>query len=125
MCADFAAEGEDCGEVYLQDFVPVVVWELVGGVAALDAAAVQKDVYSLARGGDFGDEGGDGFLGCEVCGVDCGFAAEFFDCLFGFLVGFVALVKVVRPCRYSTWYWMLTWTRRTSAPASASAIAIA
>lgn len=48
MCADFAAEGEDCREVYLQDFVPVVVWELVGGVAALDAAAVEEDVYLLA-----------------------------------------------------------------------------
>jgi len=34
-------------------------------------------------------------LGGEVRDVDGGFAAEFLDCLFGFLVGFVALVMMV------------------------------
>lgn len=38
--ADFAAEGEDCAEVDLEHFVPVVVGELVRGVAALDTTAV-------------------------------------------------------------------------------------
>jgi hypothetical protein len=40
MRADFAAECEDSAEVDLQDFVPVVVGELVGRMAALDASAV-------------------------------------------------------------------------------------
>lgn len=40
MRADFAAEGEDCAEVDLEHFVPVVVGELVRGVAALDTTAV-------------------------------------------------------------------------------------
>ena len=54
--AHFTAEGEDGCEVYLEDFVPVVVGELVGGVAALDAAAVEEDVDGLAGGGEFGHE---------------------------------------------------------------------
>jgi len=40
VCADVAAELEDGGEVYLQDGVPVFVWELVRGMSLLDAAAV-------------------------------------------------------------------------------------
>jgi hypothetical protein len=39
----------------LQHFVPVVVGELVGGVAALDAAAVEEDVDGVVVGKDFGD----------------------------------------------------------------------
>jgi hypothetical protein len=46
--ADFAAEGEDCAEVDLEHFVPVVVGELVRGVAALDTAAVQEYIDVVA-----------------------------------------------------------------------------
>lgn len=48
VCAYLAAQREDCREVYLQDFVPVVVRELVRWVAPLDAAAVEEDVDGLA-----------------------------------------------------------------------------
>lgn len=44
MGADVAAEGEDAGEVYLEDSLPVFVGELMGGVSSLDSAAVQQDV---------------------------------------------------------------------------------
>jgi hypothetical protein len=54
--ADIAAEGEDCAEVDLEYFVPVVVGELVRGVAALDTAAVQKDVNVVAVFEDLWDE---------------------------------------------------------------------
>lgn len=53
--ADFAAEREDCAEVDLQHFVPVVVGELVRGVAALDAAAVEEDVDAVTVFEDLGD----------------------------------------------------------------------
>lgn len=71
--------------------VPVLVWELVRGMPLLDAAAVEQDVYSVAVGKDAGDEGGDGGFGGEVCSVDCGFAAEGLDLLFGSLVTGIAL----------------------------------
>lgn len=48
MCTDFAAECEDCAEVDLKHFVPVVVGELVRGVAALDATAVQENMDIVA-----------------------------------------------------------------------------
>ena len=48
MCADVAAECEDGCEVYLEDGLPVVVWELVRWVSLLDAAAVEQDVDSVA-----------------------------------------------------------------------------
>lgn len=57
--ADFAAEGEDCAEVDLEHFVPVVVGELVRGVAALDTAAVQENVDVVAVFEDLRDEGVD------------------------------------------------------------------
>jgi hypothetical protein len=57
----------------------------------LDAAAVEQDVYSVAVGKDVGYEGGDGGFGGEVCSVDCGFAAEGLDLLFGSLVAGIAL----------------------------------
>jgi hypothetical protein len=71
--------------------IPVFVWELVRGMPLLDAAAVEQDVYSVAVGKDAGDEGGDGGFGGEVCSVDCGFAAEGLDLLFGSLVAGIAL----------------------------------
>lgn len=86
-----SAEREDRGEVYLKNGHPVIVGELVGGVASLDAAAVEQDVDSVAVLDDFGDEGGDGGVGGEVCGVDGCFASEGFDGLLGGLVGCVAL----------------------------------
>jgi hypothetical protein len=75
----------------LENGVPVFVWELMCGVSLLDAAAVEQDVYSVAVGEDAGNEGGDGGSRGEVCGVDCGFAAEGFDLLFGGLAAGVAL----------------------------------
>lgn len=54
--ADFAAEGEDCAEVDLENFVPVVVRELVRRVAALNTTAVQEDMDTVAVFEDFWDE---------------------------------------------------------------------
>lgn len=56
MRADFAAEGEDCAEVDLEHFVPVVVGELVRGVTALDTTAVQENVDVVAVFEDLWDE---------------------------------------------------------------------
>ena len=47
----------------------------MGGVAALDAAAVEQDVDLMAVGDYFFDERGDRVAGGEVGGVDLGFAA--------------------------------------------------
>jgi hypothetical protein len=95
VCADFAAEGEDCAEVDLQHFVPVVVGELVRRVAALDAAAVEENMDNVAVFEDFRDERVDRGGRSEVCGVYCCFAAEGFDGLFGGLVGLVTLVNLL------------------------------
>lgn len=43
MCAEVAAESEDGGEVGLEHGVPVGGGEDGGGVAALDAGAVEED----------------------------------------------------------------------------------
>lgn len=59
MRSHVAAEREDRAEVDLQHFVPVVLGELVRGMAALDAAAVQQDVDAVAVCEDLGHEGGD------------------------------------------------------------------
>ena len=83
MRANVTAEGEDGGEVNLQDLGPVRVGELVRGVAALNAAAVKQDVNGVAVCENCRDEGGDGGLGGEVGDVDGGFAAEGFDGGFG------------------------------------------
>lgn len=91
MGADVAAEGEDGGEVYLEDGLPVFVRELVRRVPLLDAAAVEEDVDCVAVFENLGDKRGDGVWGGEVGGVDCGFAVEGFDLLLGGLVGGVAL----------------------------------
>ena len=125
MRAYVSAQHEDGSEVYLEDSFPVVVWELVGRMASLDAAAVNQDVDSMAVFEDGGDEGGDGGVGGEVCSVDCCFAAEGFDGLFGGLVGCVALGMGGEFLGYEGMDGRSTWTRRMFAPASASAIAIA
>jgi hypothetical protein len=57
--ADFAAEGEDCAEVDLEYFVPVVVRELVRRVAALDATAVQENMDIVAVFENLWDKGVD------------------------------------------------------------------
>jgi len=54
--ADFAAEGEDCAEIDLEHFVPVVVGELVRGVTALDTTAVQENVDIVAVFEDLRDK---------------------------------------------------------------------
>jgi hypothetical protein len=54
--ADFAAEGEDCAEVDLEHFVPVVVGKLVRGVAALDTTAIQENVDVVAIFEDLWDK---------------------------------------------------------------------
>jgi hypothetical protein len=77
--ADVAGEGEDGVEVDLHDLVEVVVWELVAGVAALDAGAVDEDADLVAVGEDLGDQGGDAGGGAEVGGVDFRLAAELAD----------------------------------------------
>ena len=56
MRADFAAEGEHCAEIDLEHFVPVVVGELVRGVAALDTTAVQEYIDVVAVFEDLRDE---------------------------------------------------------------------
>lgn len=70
MSADFAAEGEDGGEVDLEHLVPVAVGELMARVSSLDAGTVDEDVDPVAVAEDGGDEGGDGGLRGEVSGVD-------------------------------------------------------
>lgn len=52
--AEVAAQGEDGGEVHLEDFVPVGEGELVGGVAALDAGAGDEDGGVVAVTQDLG-----------------------------------------------------------------------
>jgi hypothetical protein len=94
MGPDIAAEGEYAGEIYLEYGVPVAIWELVCWVSLLDPAAVQKDVDSVAVGEDFWGKFCYARIGGEIGGVDCCFAAESFDGLFGLLVGFVALGDV-------------------------------
>jgi hypothetical protein len=63
-------------------------------VSRLDSTTVQQDVDSVAVGEDFGGELGHAGIGREVGGVDCRFAAERLDCLFGLLVRLVALGAV-------------------------------
>ena len=82
MRADIPSELEDGRQVNLQHGFPVVVWKLVGRVTPLDTAAVEQDVYSVTVFEDGGDKGADGVLRGEVCGVDCGFAAERLDGVF-------------------------------------------
>lgn len=59
MRGDVAAERKGCVEVDLDDFVEVGVGESFGGVAALDAGAVDEDADLVAVGEDARDEGGD------------------------------------------------------------------
>lgn len=91
---DVATQHEWCVEVHLKHLIPVVFWELVGGVAPLDTGAVEEDVESGVgedggvsgeegdNGGDGGGvgevrnedstapaEGGDGVMGCRVVGI--------------------------------------------------------
>lgn len=79
-------EGKGGVEVDLDDLIEVAVGEGFGGVAALDAGAVDEDADLVAVGEDTGDEGGDVGGGGEVGGVEVGFAAEGFDGGFGGLV---------------------------------------
>lgn len=91
MRADIPGELEDGRQINLQHGFPVVVGKLVSGVAPLDTAAVEQNVYSMTVFEDSGKEGGDRSFGGEVRRVDCGFAAERLDGLPGGLVGCVAL----------------------------------
>lgn len=59
MGADFAAEREDCREIDLEDLVPVVIWELMGWVSSLDAAAIEQDVDAVTVLQNLGYEGCD------------------------------------------------------------------
>jgi hypothetical protein len=91
VCAYVAAEREDGVQVDLEDFVPVVVGELMAWVAALDACAVDEDLDGVSCCEDGGCYGGYGGWVGELGGVDGRFAAELLDCLLGFGVGVVAL----------------------------------
>ena len=44
MRSDITAKGEHCSEVYLEDFIPVIVRELVGSMPTLYASTVEKDI---------------------------------------------------------------------------------
>lgn len=79
VCADVATQGEDGREIDLQDFGPVVVRELVGRMATLDAAAVEQDVNLVTVGEDLGNEGFDGGRVGEVGRVDLRGALEGLD----------------------------------------------
>lgn len=57
----------------------------------MNAAAVEKDVYSMAVFENGREKGAHGLFGGEVRGVDCNFSAERLDGLLGGLVGCVAL----------------------------------
>lgn len=92
MRGDVAAQRKGRVEVDLQDLGEIAVGELFGRVAALDAGAVDEEADLVAVGEDPGDEGGDGFRGGEVGGVDCCFATEGLDGVEGCLVGGVALL---------------------------------
>jgi hypothetical protein len=56
VCADFAAESEDCAQVDLKHFVPVIVGKLVGRMTALNATAVQENVDIVAVFEDLWDK---------------------------------------------------------------------
>lgn len=75
MGACVAGEGEDRGEVHLQDFVEVGIGEGGAGVPALDAGAVHQDADRMAVGENLRDEGGYICGGGEVGCVDLGFSA--------------------------------------------------
>jgi hypothetical protein len=45
--ADVAAEGEDSGEIYLQDVLPIIIRKFGCGMSTLDPAAVEEDVDFL------------------------------------------------------------------------------
>lgn len=91
MRAYIARELEYRGQVDLEYGFPVVVWKLVCRVAPLNSAAVEQDVYPVAVFEDSGEQRGDRGFGSEICGVDCSFATERFNCLLGGLVRSVAL----------------------------------
>lgn len=83
MAADVAAQGEDGVEVDLDDLVEVAVGEVLAGVPALDAGAVDEDAHLVAVGQDLGGEGGDLLGGRDVGRVDPGLAAELLNSLLG------------------------------------------
>lgn len=108
MRGDVAAQGKGRVEVHLQNLSKVGVGERLGGVAALDAGAVDQEADLVAVGEDAGDEGRDGGSRGEVGGVDGCFAAEGLDSLEGGLVGGVALDgdgKRIRGC-------LLAWGKK-------------
>jgi hypothetical protein len=94
VCAHVSAQSKHRIEVYVQHFVPVGIWELVGGMASLDAAAVEQDVDLMAVGDDLLDQSGYRRAGCEVGRVDLGFATQGLDLFEGGLVRGVALNRV-------------------------------
>lgn len=48
MCPNLAAERKYRAEIDLQNLIPVVIRELVRGMAALDSAAVEQNIDLLA-----------------------------------------------------------------------------
>lgn len=134
MRGDVAAQRERRVEVDLQDLGKVGVGEGLGGVAPLDAGAVDKQANLVAVGEDGGDQGGDRGRVREVGGVDGGVAAQGADGVEGGLVGGIALVFFWggEGCSLvGEWEGKggggvnNTCTRSKSAPASARAMAMA
>lgn len=74
MGGGVAAEGEGRVQVHLEDVGEGLAGEGLGGVAALDARAVDEDADLVPVCEDGGDEGGYGGRGGEVGRVDCCFA---------------------------------------------------
>lgn len=66
MCAYIAAKCEDGVKVYLEDEIPIRIWELSCWMSGLYTGTVQEDVDFVFIGEDFGNEGRNGGLGGEV-----------------------------------------------------------
>jgi hypothetical protein len=103
VCADVAAEGKNCGEVYLEDLsfqpsapslppslyriggmahlVPVIIRKLRRGVPSLNTSTVYEDIDLMPIFQDCRSEARDFGLRGKVCGVDGCFAAQ---CFYGF-----------------------------------------
>lgn len=93
MGADIPTQGEDGGEVDLDDIVEVGVGEGFAGVTALDASAVDEYADLVVVGENTGDEGGYVSGRGQVGRVDLGYAVEGLDRLESFCVGCVALSR--------------------------------
>jgi hypothetical protein len=75
MGADITAEGEDGGEVYLDDLIPIIVGKFRTGMATLDSCTIHEDMDFMSIFQNCWREGSDFRLGRQICCVDCSFFA--------------------------------------------------